>query len=296
MKSELGSAGAAASLLGDSGNAGTASAISSVTGMLGSGATAFDSLKGTIAVGGSIVDNGLEIRIHTEGQTAAPAGTNVRPTLDAMPDSTIVGLAVDGADPNGAAMKQVGPLLGSMLGGVLGGGGDDPTDPDAGAPVDPSLTQALTGAITDVLTSKVISLAFTGLSGKTPTGFVSLEPRDAAAEHTLTTIIGQFTGGKATPGVAVTDSNGRVQVTLGSPASSGKLSSLSLYQQTMAGMSTSGDSVYVDVQKLAKLIEANGGHQSASDEAQIASVKSIGFSSTSTGTTSDGLIRFIITK
>ncbi len=296
MKSTLGSAINGAGLLGDTGGDGSASAISSVTGMLGSQSTAFDSLKGTIVVGGSIVDNGVEIRIHTDGQTASTtAGTNVRPTLDAMPDTTIVGLAIDGADPNGAAMKQLSPMLGGMLGGALGAAGGDPTDPHA-APVDPAMVQAFSGAITDLLTSKVISLAFTGLSGKAPSGFVSLTPRDAAAEHTLMTLIGQFTGGKTVPGAAITDADGHVQVTLGGPTSTGKLSSISLYQKTMAGMSTSGGAFYVDVQKLVALIDANGGHLSADDKAQVAPIKSIGVSSTSAGTSSDGLIRVIITK
>ena len=158
------------------------------------------------------------------------------------------------------------------------------------------MVQAISGAITDLLTAKVISLAFTGLSGDLPSGFLSVDARDAAAAQTLMTTIDQFTGGKTIPGVAITNSGTHVQASMGGPASTGKLSSVPLYQQTMAGMSTSGGAIYIDVQKIVKLVDANGGDLSPSDKAQIAPIKAIGISSTSSGTSSDGLVRVIITK
>jgi hypothetical protein len=292
LSKTLGTAGAS-SLLGDGGDFGGANPLSSVTGLLGSGDSQFEALKGTIIVGGSITDNGIEVRTHAEGQAASVAGSNVRPTLDAMPDTTIVGFALDGADPNGAAMKQLTPMLSSMLGGALGGG--DPTDPHASAP-DPAMIQAISGAITGLLTSKVISLAFTGLSGDLPSGFFALDTRDAAAAQKLMATIQQFTGGETIPGVEIANNGTHLQASMGGPASSGKLSSVPLYRQTMTGMSTAGVLIYVDVQKIVKLVGANGGDISPDDMTQIAPIKAIGISSTTSGSSSDGLLRVIITK
>ena len=247
-------------------------------------------LTGTIIVGGSVVSDGVEVHAHTQDLGTAAgstASTNVRSTLDAMPDTTTFGFATDGLDPNSATVKQLMQTLGSSATALEGG----PDGSDAGSA---AMLQALTQPLTSILTAKVISLAVTGISGGLPSGFLAIDTRDAASAQSIMSTITELTGGGAVPGVDIKNDGTHIQATMGGPVSTSKLSGSSLYTETTKGMSNEQSMVYIDVQKIVALVQANGGDISASDKAQIAPVKSIGMGVTSSGTSTDAVVRVII--
>ena len=263
-------------------------------------------LTGFAAVGGKVTGDGIEVRAHVDGlkATSGSSGTKVMSTLSAAPSATIVGASTVGLDPNSDAAKQLSSTLGLLASGAaFGASGTD--DPFAGAPIDPfgglpgtdplsgTLPTAITNVVTPVLTAKQLTVAFTGLGAdRTPGVLVNIQERDAAAASSLADAINQLVGGAAPAGLLkVTPSGSSVNATIGAPVMGGSLGTSDLFKTTMAGMSDASGAGYVDVQKL---IALTGRGMPSTTRADLASVKSIGFGTTSTGTASDILIRVVI--
>ena len=232
-------------------------------------------------VGGAVVSDGLEIHAHVQGLSGSDSGTstNVRPTMDSMPSSTTIGLALDGVDPNSAAGKKLATLLGAVAGGSGQGS---------------SMMSALSGPLMSVITAKVISLSVSGVSGDLPTGTIGVDTRDAASAQRIMTAINQLTsGGTPVSGLKVTRNGTRVQASIGS-AGTGKLGATALYTETMAGMSNETSMGYVDFTKLMSVLVANHVGVPSDFTSFLTPIKAMGFGATSTGTSSDELIRIVI--
>jgi hypothetical protein len=249
----------------------------------GSMTDALAKLTGTIVVGASVVGDGVEIREHADGLssgTGTAAGTNVVSTMKAMPGNTIAGVALDGADPNGAAAKSLTQQLGS-LSGLMGSGGDG--SEMAGA------MQVLSGPIQSILTAKVISLAVTGISGGKPNGELSVDFRDAASAQSIMAAVQSLTGNGPLPGITITQSGNAVKAAMGSSAGGGKLGGNALFNEATQGMSNAYEMAYIDVQKLLAQTST-----SSSADKEIAPIKAVAFAGSSSGSSSDVLIRVII--
>jgi hypothetical protein len=287
----MGSLGSLGSMLPLPGAAG--SALNSITGddgltgLTGAGnpmsavSGALAKLSGTIAVGGSVAGDGVEIRVHAQSLPGDTSGksTNVRSTMDAMPASTTVGLAVDGVDPASASGKKIAGQLDGLL------------KSTAGSSPDSSMLSALSGPLTAVIESKVISLSFSGISNNDPTGYIAVDARDAASAQSIMSTLNQLTGGAGpVSGLKAAQNGNHVQVTLGSPGS-GKLADSSLYKETTAGMSNESTMAYIDVTKLVSLASTGG---DLPDKAYITPIKAIALGGSSTGTSQDELIRIIV--
>lgn len=245
-------------------------------------------LTGTVAAGVSVVDDGVEIRVHEQGMTPAgspSAKTNVRSTLDAMPDSTVAGIALDGLDPSDAVIKQLNLIVSALTGGLGSDNPDGSGDPQAQA-----MGQLVSGVLTTLLTSKVISVAFTGVDAGKPDLQIVADTGDSGKAASLLTAVQQLTQAVPVPGIAVAQDGTRVRATIGTPPIGGRLANSALYRETMAGMSTATMALYLDVQKLAQVGVASIGR------AQMAPVRAIGMATSSTSTSTDTLIRIVIKK
>ncbi len=274
---------------------------SMMPGLLASSALsgAFATLKGTIVIGGSVVDDGVEIRAHIDGLSAdatRTAGVDVAKTLQAMPDTTVVGVALDGLDPKSSAATSLAQSLSGLSGMLTGGsiGFASPDGPTGNGAAIAQILQNLAGPIQSIMTSKVISLALTGMTGGIPTGYVSVDFGSAAdASSTMTAIQSVMNAGQI-PGVSIDQNGAQIKATIGGPASSGKLSSVGLFTEATKGMSNDSMMAYVNVQKLVAAMNAKGSGMTAQQKAQIAPIKAIAVSTTSAGTSSDELVRVII--
>jgi hypothetical protein len=253
-------------------------------GMLGSGgSSALRNVKGTVVVGVSVTDNGLEIRAHGTDTHAArsTAGADARPTLDAMPNGTIAGLAVDGLDPNGAAAKSLSKAISNLLSSRLAQGSNGNGIPPAFAPV-------IAQVATKLLTVKVIGIGFAGVSNGKPAIQASLKAQTNADASSILTLAAQFLAPRM-PGLVVSQDGDTVHAVYG-PAGSGKLSDSALYQQAMAGVDKANSTGYLDVQAALALMTRNGGQIPP----RLAHIKAIAFAGTESGTSSDGLVRVIV--
>ncbi len=246
-----------------------------LSGLLGSGSTDLSQLNGTVVIGASIVDDGVEIRAHVSG-TAGTSGTSsdARAALDALPETTMVGLAFDGLDPNSANAGT----LSQMITGLLTGRVDDDT------------AQSLGQAATSLLTSKVITLALTGLGGGLPSLLVSADTRSSDDAASIKAAIDQLLQGASTTGLQVTQNGTHIQATFGN-AGTGHLGDDSLYKETMSGMNNVQAALYVNLQTL---FSAAQGVIPQSEMADVAPLKAIGLSASSSSGGGDLLIRIII--
>jgi len=242
---------------------------------------ALTALKGTVVVGASVVDDGVEIRVHAQGATAATGtATNVHPTLDAMPDGTVVGFATDGMEPNSPAAQQMQQMLDGLPGLGAAKHGFDPS--------------TLSKPLTTMLTSKVISLSLTGTTGMLPSGFLAVDTRDAGSAQDLLSSLNGLTGGHPIPGVTFTGSGTHVRATMGSPATGGKLGGSALYRKATDGMSNETAMGYVDLTRIGSLFGPAGAADTARATKALGPVQAVGFGAHSSGGTSDELIRVII--
>ncbi len=252
-------------------------------GMLSGGGAGLAKLTGTIAVGGSVTDDGVEIHAHSEGIPGQVSGTNVRPALDALPGGTIVGLATDGLDPNGTAVKSITGLLSGLL--------TTRTNSDGSSSGPPAvLLSAVTDVATKLLTAKVISVGLTGMVDGKPALQASLQARSAADATAIMSTINQFTGG-ALPGLTVNQAGDTIHAAYGT-AGGGKLGDSALYKKTMADMSKANVVLFINVRGALGLARSEAG----SVPPAVASVKAVGFGITTSGATIDELIRVVISK
>jgi hypothetical protein len=246
----------------------------------GSGSTSLSDLSGTIIVGASVVDDGVEIRAHAEGSSLlAGTGngtTDARAALDALPETTIAGLSFDGLDPNSASAKSLSQSLDGLLGQAFGGGSAN--------------TQAISRAATTLLTSKVLTIALTGLSNGLPSLLVSADTRDASGAAAIKQTVDQLLQGENVPGLQVTQDGTHIQATFGN-AGSGHLGDDALYKETMSGMNHVQQALYLNVQKLVSAAADSLGPGVLSD---IGPIKAIGLSDSGSASGSDTLIRIVI--
>jgi hypothetical protein len=256
---------------------------------LGNPSAALDKLNGTVAIGGRIVDDGLEIQAHSDVTGLATPGattarTSVRPALDALPGNSIVALATTGADPNSPALAQLQPMLSGILGGALGGSADNP---QAAA-----MMQQVSGILTKIVTAKVLSVALTGIA-PTPSIVLNLQAQSAADAAAIVTPIKEMFGPRLPGALTLTQDGDTVHATYGQPGT-GQLSASPVYAKAMVGMGDGQFAAFVDIQALLAAVGPNA--LPPSSAAAFAPVKGVGISSTSTGTTGDVLIRIIVTK
>jgi hypothetical protein len=242
--------------------------------------------KGQVAIGGKVVDDGVEVRVHIQGASAVPAGTDALATLDKMPSATIAGGAFAGIDPSSAQGKALSGILGGGLfgGGALGGGGFGGGTASGSNP----MSQVLLGALGQLLTAKQSSFALTGITpGGPPNMLVTVQARSDSAAASLAGSVSQAFGGHTPDGIAIKQNGATVQATIGSPATGGALGSSALYKETMSGMPSATSALYVDVQGIVGMV---GTDMSATDRAQVAPVKAVGFA----GSGTDLLVRVVI--
>jgi hypothetical protein len=235
--------------------------------------------SGTFAIGGSVTDDGLEIRMHTEGMPVALKNdVDAMPKLAAMPSSSTLGLALNGFDPDGDTFKQ---LVASLTAIPMMTGG--------GAAVDSGMVTALNGLATSVLTAKLLTVDVGDVTGSKPSMVITAEAGDASSAQSLAS---QLSGLAANPaaGVSVTADGPTVTAVIGQAPAGTPLSSDPLFRTATNGMSHATIAAYVDVQKLVTL-DHNGAAPST-----LIPVKAVGLAVTSHGTGSDELIRVVITK
>ncbi|HKD97650.1 MAG TPA: DUF3352 domain-containing protein [Micromonosporaceae bacterium] len=270
-------------LIGTQVPAGAVGGLGGLGGLLGgggSGANPLSNLNGTIIVGASVVDDGVEIRAHVEGMAGAvnSGQSDARAALDALPETTIVGMALNGLDPNGSSAKSLTQMLDQLL-------SQSPLGSDGAS------SQAIAQAATALLTSKVITVALTGLNNGLPSLLVSADTRDADGASLIKQTIDQLLDGANVPGLKVTQDGTHVQATYGN-AGSGRLGDDSLYKETMSGMDHVSTALYLNVQQLVSAV----GRQAvgSSNLAAIAPLKSVGLGASSSAGGADLLIRVVI--
>jgi hypothetical protein len=247
--------------------------------------------NGRIAIGGKVLSDGVELRVHVDSPSIKPSSTKVMSTLKALPSATIVGGAIGGIDPSSDTAKTLQGLLGGLSGGGLSGGGLSGGGLSGGGlsgGPGGGLGPLLSDGLGKLLTSKELSFAFTGQgSDGAPGIMINVDARDEASANTLMADINQLTNGQTPPGLNVSQNGTSIKATIGSPASGGSLGSSDLFNETMNGMSDASGAFYLDVQKLVAL---TGKGMPADVRAELAPVKAIGFSSSG----SDLVLRAII--
>jgi hypothetical protein len=248
--------------------------------------------SGRIAIGGKVLSDGVELRVHVDSPSVKPSSTKVMPTLKGLPSATIVGGAIAGIDPSSDTAKTLQGLLGTLSGGGLGGGGLSGSGLSggglSGGGPGGGFGPLLSDGLGTLLTSKELSFAFTGQgSDGFPGIMINVNARDEASANTLMADINQLTSGQTPPGFNVSQNGTSIKATIGSPASGGSLGSSDLFNETMSGMSDASGAFYLDVQKLVAL---TGKDMPADTRAELAPVKAIGFSSSG----SDVVLRAII--
>jgi hypothetical protein len=238
---------------------------------------------GTIAVGASVVDNGVEVRVHTQGMPATTThSVDALASLNAMPSSAIASVAFNGLDRNGDTIKQLDAMLtASARMGAVGGGA-----PNAGMP------SMMSGLVTNILTSKLLTVEFSGVTAGRPNLVITADTGNQATAASLTQSLSGLSGG-AMPGVTVKQDGTVVRASVGQEPTGDALAQLPLYQATMKGMGDASVAAYVDVQKLIASAPSTFG---ASQVATLAPVKAVGLSVTDHGTSTDELVRVVITK
>ncbi len=236
--------------------------------------------SGRIAVGASVADDGVEIHVHFDGdRTAAPSITNARLALDALPASTVVGMAARGLPAGSPELDQLDSMLSQLDAGAAG------LADGAGPP--PLAVPQLSDLLKDVLTAKMISIAFTGVSNGTPNVRILIDAATSAAADKTYQHIGLLGG---MPNVSVTKDGTAVRAEIGSVADGGRLADSALYQEAMPGNGSGSVAAYLDVQKL---LTAVPGPDNAT-AADLAPVKAIGLVSSQSGASSDMIVRIII--
>lgn len=263
---------------------------SSIGGFAGGAVAGLDKITGTIALGGSVTNAGVEIRVHGDNigaGTASPvlSGSNVRPTLDAMPGDTVVGVAIDGLSPDSAAAKSLSQAITGLLATRAHGSFQSQSPPSA-------MLSIVSGVVTKLLTSKIISLGLGGTAGGKPSAQAGLQ---AQSTDDATSIMSLLTGvTQGLPGLTVTQTGDTIHATYGA-AGAGRLADAALYKQAMAGMSGANVAAYIDVQQLyTQYLKA--ADASIVVPPQLAPVKAIGISATVSGTSTDELVRIVIVK
>ena len=275
LGSALGGANSSANPLGISGG------MTGISSLALNGALS-GALKGTVMVGGSTTNDGVEIRVHTEGgaSTGSASGGDPKATVDNLPSSTIVGVATRGL--SAAQAKQISTLLQSLVTSTSSGSSSS------------DMTQILpliAPPLTKLLESKVISFAFTGIDPTTgPSGLLAADMQNSSDAQSIQNLIGMFTGGTSPSGLNISANGARIQATLGNPGG-GKLSSSSLYTTATSGMSGDAAVGYIDIQSLLPLVAKN---MTPQDKAMAAPVKAVAFGETSSGNSGDVLLRVII--
>jgi Protein of unknown function (DUF3352) len=265
------------------------SGLSGLTGTLGGvnplmGASLLKA-TGTVALGASVVDNGVEIRVHTQGMPATTThAVDALPVLNAMPSSAVVAAAFNGLDKNGDTVKQ----LNSVLSGSAGMGGADSGGADSG------MFKMMSGLLTNVLTSKLLTVEFSGITAGRPDLKISADLGDQGDAANLAQSLSGLTANPAA-GVSIKQDGTVVSATIGKAPTGDPLAGNSLYQAAMKGMGNSSVAVYVDVQRLIasapSMPEAD-----ASKTQMLAPVKAVGLSVSNHGASSDELVRVVITK
>lgn len=237
-------------------------------------------LTGTVAIGASVVDNGVEIRAHAQGMPATTKhSVDALAALNSMPSSTIAALAFNGLDKNSDSIKQLNAMLQSTasIAGKDGGPGG-------------GMLGMMSGLLTNVLTSKLLTIEFGGITAGRPNLVITADTGDQAAATSLAQALGGV-GAGAMPGVAVKQDGSVVSATVGSAPTGDALARSPLYQTAMKGMSNASVAAYVDVQRL---IAVAGAPIQADHD--LRPVKAVGLSVTSDGTNTDELVRIVITK
>ena len=266
-------------------------------GVAGSPTDTLAKLTGHIAVGVGVVDDGVEIHTHMDGTTpAATDGADAKATLDAMPDSAIVGVAARGLPADSPALKQLDSLFGKLDGMAAGvkleplQPGHDGVPGDGGAGLPPAMAAEMSNLVKSVLTAKVISIGFGGVTNGMPNLRIAVDARDSATATKLYQGAGVLAGA---PGVHLSQNGTTVRADIGTALTGGKLGDNALYREALKGAGNSSVAAFVDVQKLlqgAGSAAAAGG----SDAANLAPIKAIGVSTTASGTSSDTTVRIII--
>jgi hypothetical protein len=257
-----------------------AARVPDVSALLNGGAS---KLTGTVAVGVSVTDDGVEIRAHTEGLPSSVSGPDARSALDSMPSSTIAGFASDGLDPNSAAAKSITTMLSGLLARAGQTGGAPPAE----------MLSAIADVATKVLTTKIISFGLTGFDNGRPSLQATLQARSADDATSIMGLINQFTGGApAMAGLSVTQSGDTIHAAFGS-AGSGRLGDSALYKTAMDGISKANTAAFIDIQGAIGLA---GPSVSGGEPAGVRPIRAIGIGVTSSGTSSDALIRVVIAK
>ena len=233
---------------------------------------------GRFALGGKVMGDGVELRVHVDSAAFKTSGTKIMPTLNGLPSATVVGGAFGGVDPSSDVAKMLNQLLGQIGNGSVTG------SPIGGSDFGPLLSDGLT----KLLTSKQLSFALTGQATDGEPGIlINVDARDAASAASIVDDFNKLAKNDMPPGFNISQNGASIKATIGSPASGGSLGSSNLFKETMNGMSDSTAAFYVDMQRL---VAFAGRDMPADARAYLAPIKSIGLGSSG----SDLVLRVVI--
>ncbi|NUO59758.1 MAG: hypothetical protein HOV78_24105 [Hamadaea sp.] len=237
--------------------------------------------QGTLVVGATATDDGVEVRYRTfgaAGTSAAPAEDLIAAVGDLSADAVIAGSAAIGKAPEG-------------LDGIFGAPTLDPENLEGLDPEDIAAIQAELakgpdfGKAIKALDSSFLTFALTGLRGDVPLLSATLKTKDATASADVAAALNAM----QLP-LKVTVSGSTVQVVSDGYSATGKLSGSPLFQRAIQGLPSHPDTlIYVDVPKYLAQTDAD-----ARTRELAAPVKAIAAASTPLGGDSEGMVRLII--